>query len=92
MFWTSQLANALEHLRTIGLIHADIKLENVMLVNHEKEPFRVKVIDFGLAMSVSAVTLGSNIQTPPYRSVSGIVFDKTIVQHAKVLFLHSVFS
>lgn len=76
MFLTTQLANALEHLRTIGLIHADIKLENVMLVNHEREPFRVKVIDFGLAMSVSAVILGSNIQTPPYRSASGTVFVK----------------
>lgn len=71
---TFQLANALDHLRTVGLIHADIKLENVMLVNHEKEPFRVKLIDFGLAMSISAITLGSNIQTRTYRLVIGTVF------------------
>lgn len=62
-----QLATALDYLTTLGLIHADIKLENVMLVNHEKEPFRVKLIDFSLAMDVSAVTQGSNIQTHPYR-------------------------
>lgn len=67
IFFLSQLANALEHLSTLGLIHTDIKMENVMLVNHEKEPFRVKLIDFSLAMDVSAVTVGSNLQTPSYR-------------------------
>uniref|UniRef100_A0A3P8UN82 Protein kinase domain-containing protein n=1 Tax=Cynoglossus semilaevis TaxID=244447 RepID=A0A3P8UN82_CYNSE len=44
-----QLANALNHLKLAGIIHADLKLENVMLVSHEKEPYRVKVIDFGMA-------------------------------------------
>lgn len=67
IFFSSQLANALDHLRTLGLIHTDIKMENVMLVNHEREPFRVKLIDFSLAMDVSAVTVGSNLQTPSYR-------------------------
>ncbi|CAJ1048561.1 homeodomain-interacting protein kinase 1-like isoform X2 [Xyrichtys novacula] len=63
-----QVANALDHLKTIGLIHADLKLENVMLVDHRHQPYRVKVIDFGLAEDVSATTLGSYIQTRPYRS------------------------
>ena len=64
---TFQLANALDHLRAAGIIHADLKLENVMLVNHLQEPYRVKVIDFGLACDVSAARLGSYIQTRPYR-------------------------
>ncbi|CAJ1083803.1 homeodomain-interacting protein kinase 1-like isoform X1 [Xyrichtys novacula] len=63
-----QVASALDHLKTIGMIHADLKLDNVMLVDHQHQPFRVKVIDFGLAEDVSAATLGSYIQTRPYRS------------------------
>jgi len=38
-----------------------------MLVNHAKEPYRVKVIDFGGAHEVSAATQGAYIQTLPYR-------------------------
>ncbi|CAJ1070379.1 homeodomain-interacting protein kinase 2-like [Xyrichtys novacula] len=63
-----QVANALDHLKTIGMIHADLKLDNVMLVDHQHQPYRVKVIDFGLAEDVSATRLGSCIQTRPYRS------------------------
>ncbi|XP_035460434.2 homeodomain-interacting protein kinase 1-like [Scophthalmus maximus] len=63
-----QLACALGHLKAAGIIHADLKLENVMLVNHLQEPFRVKVIDFGLAQTVRSAQLGSYIQTRPYRS------------------------
>lgn len=75
MKWTFQLANALDHLKAVGLIHADLKLDNVMLVNHDKEPYRVKLIDFGLACDVSAAKLGSYIQTRPYRWVTGSTFD-----------------
>ncbi|CAJ1071868.1 homeodomain-interacting protein kinase 1-like isoform X1 [Xyrichtys novacula] len=63
-----QVANALDHLKTIGMIHADLKLDNVMFVDHQHQPYRVKVIDFGLAEDVSAATVGSNIQTQPYRA------------------------
>lgn len=64
---TFQIANALCHFKVAGIIHADLKLENVMLVNHGREPYRVKVIDFGLACDVSATELGSYLQTRPYR-------------------------
>lgn len=64
---TFQLANALNHLKAAGMIHADLKLENVMFVNHRQEPFRVKVIDFGLARTVSTARSGSYIQTCHYR-------------------------
>lgn len=43
-----QLARALDFMKAESFVHADIKLENVMLVNHQKEPFRIKLIDFGL--------------------------------------------
>ena len=48
-----QLAIALQALKGIGLIHTDIKLENIMLVNQREHPLKVKLIDFGLAVHVS---------------------------------------
>ncbi|KAF7649640.1 hypothetical protein LDENG_00138230 [Lucifuga dentata] len=44
-----QLLVAFDALKSIGIIHADVKPDNVMLVNHKDEPFRVKLIDFGVA-------------------------------------------
>ncbi|KAL7378482.1 hypothetical protein ABVT39_014504 [Epinephelus coioides] len=44
-----QLAIALNALKTTGLIHTDIKIDNIMLVDREEKPLRVKLIDFGLA-------------------------------------------
>ncbi|XP_071356048.1 homeodomain-interacting protein kinase 2-like [Trachinotus anak] len=76
-----QLANALNHLKAAGIIHADLKLENVMLVNHRHEPYRVKVIDFGLACNVSAARLCSYIQSRPYRApeiILGLPFTEAI--------------
>ncbi|XP_047190218.1 homeodomain-interacting protein kinase 2-like isoform X2 [Scophthalmus maximus] len=76
-----QLACALGHLKAVGVIHADLKLENVMLVNHLQEPYRVKVIDFGQAQNVSAGQLGSYIQTRQYRSpeiILGFPFTEAI--------------
>ncbi|CAI5643530.1 homeodomain-interacting protein kinase 1 isoform X5 [Oreochromis niloticus] len=65
---TAQIAKALDHLKSVRLIHADLKLENVMLVNHQKQPYRVKVIDFSLACDTSAASMGSYIQSRSYRS------------------------
>ncbi|XP_061880158.1 homeodomain-interacting protein kinase 1-like [Entelurus aequoreus] len=63
-----QLAETLDHLKASQIIHADLKLENVMLVNHVQQPYKIKVIDFGLAAHVSTAKQGSLIQTLPYRS------------------------
>ncbi|XP_030592554.1 homeodomain-interacting protein kinase 3-like [Archocentrus centrarchus] len=76
-----QIAIALKHLKSIGIIHADLKLDNVMLVNHQQEPYRIKVIDFGLAQVTSAATVGSCLQTSPYRSpeiILGLPFTEAI--------------
>ena len=48
-----QLAIALQALKGVGVIHADIKLDNIMLVNQLEQPLKVKLIDFGLAVHVS---------------------------------------
>uniref|UniRef100_A0A3B4GXI7 Protein kinase domain-containing protein n=1 Tax=Pundamilia nyererei TaxID=303518 RepID=A0A3B4GXI7_9CICH len=45
-----QLANALFHLSSLGIVHADLKLGNIVVVNRHQSP--VKVIDFGLACPV----------------------------------------
>uniref|UniRef100_A0A3P8RVR1 Protein kinase domain-containing protein n=1 Tax=Amphiprion percula TaxID=161767 RepID=A0A3P8RVR1_AMPPE len=49
-----QLATALSHLHSSGIIHADLKPANVMVVNRHEQPPKVKLIDFGLARLVSA--------------------------------------
>uniref|UniRef100_A0AAQ4PV26 Protein kinase domain-containing protein n=1 Tax=Gasterosteus aculeatus aculeatus TaxID=481459 RepID=A0AAQ4PV26_GASAC len=59
---------ALNALKGIGLLHADLKLDNVMLVNHQDEPFRVKLIDFGVALPASEVWEGMIVQPLPYRA------------------------
>nr|XP_043874600.1 homeodomain-interacting protein kinase 1-like [Solea senegalensis] len=76
-----QLANALHHLKAAKIIHADLKLENVMLVNQQQEPFRVKVIDFGLSAPESGHAVGSYVQSRPYRSpevILGLTLSWTI--------------
>ncbi|XP_056877499.1 homeodomain-interacting protein kinase 1-like, partial [Takifugu flavidus] len=57
-----QLAIALQSLKSVGVTHRDIKLDNIMLVDHEKQPFRVKLIDFGIATVASTIPQGSVIQ------------------------------
>ncbi|KAJ7303848.1 hypothetical protein JRQ81_011356 [Phrynocephalus forsythii] len=46
---TVQVLRALAKLKELSIIHADLKPENIMLVDQVKYPFWVKVIDFGSA-------------------------------------------
>ncbi|AWP16707.1 putative homeodomain-interacting protein kinase 2-like [Scophthalmus maximus] len=59
---THQLLVSLEALKSIGIIHTDIKLDNIMLVNHKDQPFKIKLINFGLALPVSQVKVGMYMQ------------------------------
>ncbi|XP_008852219.1 homeodomain-interacting protein kinase 4 [Nannospalax galili] len=52
---TLQVLRALARLKELAIIHADLKPENIMLVNQTRCPFRVKVIDFGSASIFSEV-------------------------------------
>lgn len=65
---SQQLLVALKALKSIGLVHTDIKLDNIMLVDHKSQPFRVKLIDFGLALKLEDLETGSIFQTMPYRA------------------------
>uniref|UniRef100_A0A4W6DJH3 Protein kinase domain-containing protein n=1 Tax=Lates calcarifer TaxID=8187 RepID=A0A4W6DJH3_LATCA len=47
-----QLLVAFSALKDMGIMYTDLKPDNVMLVNHEDQPFKIKLIDFGLAIPV----------------------------------------
>ncbi|XP_060936356.1 homeodomain-interacting protein kinase 1-like [Limanda limanda] len=63
-----QLLTAFDALKSIGVVHADLKLDNVMLVNHLVKPFRVKLIDFGLSFKISENMHGKKTQPRGYRA------------------------
>jgi len=46
---TEQLLKALSKLKSIGVVHADMKIQNIMIVNSTQVPCRIKLIDLGLA-------------------------------------------
>uniref|UniRef100_A0A3Q4MXJ4 Protein kinase domain-containing protein n=1 Tax=Neolamprologus brichardi TaxID=32507 RepID=A0A3Q4MXJ4_NEOBR len=61
-----QLTNALSHLGSVGIVHADLKPGNIMVVNRHESPIKVKLIDFGLACPASAVMPGDRVGTVGY--------------------------
>uniref|UniRef100_A0AAZ1XZ05 Protein kinase domain-containing protein n=1 Tax=Oreochromis aureus TaxID=47969 RepID=A0AAZ1XZ05_OREAU len=61
-----QLTNALSHLGSVGIVHADLKPGNIMVVNRHESPVKVRLIDFGLACPVSAVMPGDRVGTVGY--------------------------
>ena len=64
---THQVLTALLKLKNLGLIHADLKPENIMLVDPSRQPYRVKVIDFGSASHVSKAVCSTYLQSRYYR-------------------------
>uniref|UniRef100_A0A8D0GTX9 non-specific serine/threonine protein kinase n=1 Tax=Sphenodon punctatus TaxID=8508 RepID=A0A8D0GTX9_SPHPU len=76
-----QVATALKKLRSLGLIHADLKPENIMLVDPVRQPYRVKVIDFGSASHVSKTVCSTYLQSRYYRApeiILGLPFCEAI--------------
>ncbi|KAJ1108297.1 hypothetical protein NDU88_005673 [Pleurodeles waltl] len=67
---TTQVLKALSKLKELSIIHADLKPENIMIVDQARYPFRVKVIDFGSASIFSEVRYVKEpyIQSRFYRS------------------------
>ena len=62
-----QLAIALSALRSVGVIHSDIKPKNIMLAKDQKQLVGVKLIDFGLAFHTREAVVGGYYQVPYYR-------------------------
>ncbi|KAM7382060.1 hypothetical protein PAMA_012767 [Pampus argenteus] len=63
-----QVTTALSHLHSIGIVHADLKPDNIMVTDRRQQPLKVKLIDFGLAEFVSEVKAGVCTQTSWYRA------------------------
>nr|XP_057913618.1 homeodomain-interacting protein kinase 3-like [Doryrhamphus excisus] len=76
-----QMATALLHLSNIGIVHMDIKTENIMVSDCNQEPLTFKLIDFGLAKVVSSLKPSDYGQTTWYRApevMLGIPFNEAI--------------
>uniref|UniRef100_A0A8C7YV17 Protein kinase domain-containing protein n=1 Tax=Oryzias sinensis TaxID=183150 RepID=A0A8C7YV17_9TELE len=76
-----QLVVALKGLKSVNLVHCDIKLDNIMLVDHVSEPFRVKLIDFGLAEKIGHMRTGATMQNICYRApevILGLPLDQSV--------------
>uniref|UniRef100_A0A8C6S9C4 Protein kinase domain-containing protein n=1 Tax=Neogobius melanostomus TaxID=47308 RepID=A0A8C6S9C4_9GOBI len=70
-----QLLVAFHALKDIDVIHTDLKPDNVMLTY---QPYRVKLIDFGLALTTSEVEQGVIMQPAAFRAPEvtlGCVYD-----------------
>ncbi|CEF70928.1 Homeodomain interacting protein kinase [Strongyloides ratti] len=76
-----QVLTALAKLKQLGLIHADLKPENIMLVDPANQPFRVKVIDFGSASYRTKAVTNTYLQSRYYRApeiILGLAFKEAI--------------
>ncbi len=70
-----QICNALEHAHQKGIIHRDIKPNNILVTNHDGQP-TAKIIDFGIAKAVNErltektlfTNYGEMVGTPLYMS------------------------
>uniref|UniRef100_A0A3B3ZVW6 Protein kinase domain-containing protein n=1 Tax=Periophthalmus magnuspinnatus TaxID=409849 RepID=A0A3B3ZVW6_9GOBI len=65
---TEQLLVTFKELAKRGFIHGDLKPDNIMLVNHRLQPFKIKLIDFGLSMPVRSLVPGYIFQSIGYRA------------------------
>ncbi|XP_034530937.1 homeodomain-interacting protein kinase 1-like isoform X2 [Notolabrus celidotus] len=63
-----QLFVALDALKTLGILHTDIKPDNILVINELDQALRIKLIDFGEAIPASKVQPGMEIQPLGYRA------------------------
>ncbi|WP_437662363.1 serine/threonine-protein kinase [Sorangium sp. So ce1182] len=82
----SQVAKALGRAHQLGIVHRDIKPDNLFLIDLDGEPF-VKVLDFGVAKHIiegelGMTSTGSVLGTPLYMSPEQFMSSKHVDQRA----------
>eukprot|EP00584_Thalassiosira_punctigera_P017666 CAMPEP_0172556826 /NCGR_PEP_ID=MMETSP1067-20121228/69247_1 /TAXON_ID=265564 ORGANISM="Thalassiosira punctigera, Strain Tpunct2005C2" /NCGR_SAMPLE_ID=MMETSP1067 /ASSEMBLY_ACC=CAM_ASM_000444 /LENGTH=779 /DNA_ID=CAMNT_0013345729 /DNA_START=78 /DNA_END=2414 /DNA_ORIENTATION=- len=60
-----QVLRALVYLHRMGIVHRDIKLENVLYENHSKQA-TVRLIDFGLSRTFDRTSVAADYARTPY--------------------------
>uniref|UniRef100_A0A3P9KS27 Protein kinase domain-containing protein n=1 Tax=Oryzias latipes TaxID=8090 RepID=A0A3P9KS27_ORYLA len=86
------LLKALKALKSIGVAHCDIKLDNIMFA--ELDSVNVKLIDFGLAVETKKLSTETEIQVTPFRApevILGLPLDESVDMWALGMVLASVY-
>lgn len=54
---TRQLVTVLDLFELVGVVRGDVKPENVMIVNHHKQPIQVKLVEYSVLVLVVQLRL-----------------------------------
>jgi ABC-type transport system substrate-binding protein len=71
-----QAAEALEYSHGLGIVHRDVKPENIMVTSHTADALRIRLTDFGLAVHATEqrlTTTGALVGTVSYLSPEQVV-------------------
>uniref|UniRef100_A0A3B3HDZ2 Protein kinase domain-containing protein n=1 Tax=Oryzias latipes TaxID=8090 RepID=A0A3B3HDZ2_ORYLA len=88
-----QLLKALKALKSIGVAHCDIKLDNIMF--KDLDDMNVKLIDFGLAVETNEILTGTKMQVTQFRApevILGLPLDESVDMWALGMVLACVYS
>uniref|UniRef100_A0A3P9JZX1 Protein kinase domain-containing protein n=1 Tax=Oryzias latipes TaxID=8090 RepID=A0A3P9JZX1_ORYLA len=87
-----QLLKALKALKSIGVAHCDIKLDNIMFA--DLDDMNVKLIDFGLAVEAKELSTRTRMQVTQFRApevILGLPLDESVDMWALGMVLACVY-